>query len=238
MADPEKKASAKKTYPMIPANVWWRLRDQFQKTLPGTVTRSYLATVLGVDERTAANLLGPLRTVGLIDAHGKPTERANHWRFDQDYPTVCEAIRDEVYPEELRQAVPDPKSNRDAALRWFMRTAGVGQAGATKMVATYQLVSDTTPKKSETGAPQRPARSRPQKQVPPAAIEPKPAVADKPPQLDVAAPRLDQTEPGSSGAVTTPTLHIDINVHISSDASADQIDQIFASMARHLYRQK
>ena len=30
-------------------------------------------------------------------------------------------------------------------------------------------------------------------------------------------------------------LHIDIQIHISPEASADQIDQIFASMAKHLH---
>ena len=32
-----------------------------------------------------------------------------------------------------------------------------------------------------------------------------------------------------------PALHVDIQVHIDSSASAEQIEQIFASMARHLY---
>jgi hypothetical protein len=35
---------------------------------------------------------------------------------------------------------------------------------------------------------------------------------------------------------STPSLHIDIQVHISPDATAEQIDKIFASMAKHLYR--
>ena len=33
-----------------------------------------------------------------------------------------------------------------------------------------------------------------------------------------------------------PDLHIDIQVHIDPTSSAEQIDQIFASMAKHLYR--
>ena len=33
----------------------------------------------------------------------------------------------------------------------------------------------------------------------------------------------------------TPSLHIDVQVHIDSSATADQIDQIFKSMATHLY---
>lgn len=32
-----------------------------------------------------------------------------------------------------------------------------------------------------------------------------------------------------------PALHIDMQIHISADSNAEQIDQIFASMAKHLY---
>ena len=32
-----------------------------------------------------------------------------------------------------------------------------------------------------------------------------------------------------------PSLHIDLQIHISPEASADQIDSIFASIAKHLY---
>jgi hypothetical protein len=35
-----------------------------------------------------------------------------------------------------------------------------------------------------------------------------------------------------------PALHIDIQIHISADASGEQIDQIFASMSKHLYGSK
>ena len=35
-----------------------------------------------------------------------------------------------------------------------------------------------------------------------------------------------------------PELHVDIQIHIDSTASSEQIDQIFASMARHLYGRK
>lgn len=35
-----------------------------------------------------------------------------------------------------------------------------------------------------------------------------------------------------------PSLHIDIQVHISPEASPDQIEHVFASMAKHLYGAK
>ena len=46
------------------------------------------------------------------------------------------------------------------------------------------------------------------------------------------------TTPVTSGGQAQPSLHIDIQVHISPDASPDQIDQIFSSMAKHLYKGK
>jgi hypothetical protein len=44
--------------------------------------------------------------------------------------------------------------------------------------------------------------------------------------------------PPDNDRSTAPTLHIDVNVHIASDATPEQIDAIFASMSKHLYQQK
>ena len=38
-----------------------------------------------------------------------------------------------------------------------------------------------------------------------------------------------------NGSANGPALHLDIQIHIDASASPDQIDQIFASMARYLY---
>jgi hypothetical protein len=97
-------AGEKRAYPIIAANVWWKVRAQFSKTLPGVVSPNYLATILGSSEKTAKNILPALRTLGLIDDDGKPKERANRFRFDEDYPAVCKEILEEVYPDELRHA--------------------------------------------------------------------------------------------------------------------------------------
>ena len=56
------------------------------------------------------------------------------------------------------------------------------------------------------------------------------------PRLDVpvTAPLSRNVAQGGVEA-NTPSVHIDIQIHIDSTATADQIDQIFASMAHHLY---
>lgn len=38
-----------------------------------------------------------------------------------------------------------------------------------------------------------------------------------------------------AGAGSYPEVHIDLQIHIPADASAEQIDRVFASMAKHLY---
>lgn len=52
-------------------------------------------------------------------------------------------------------------------------------------------------------------------------------------QIDAVA--LAQKNGSSASATNRPALHIDIQVHIDAASSAEQIDQIFASMARHFY---
>ncbi len=49
---------------------------------------------------------------------------------------------------------------------------------------------------------------------------------------DANAPLVAQPKEVNSPA---PTLHIDFQVHIAADAPPEQIDQIFESMAKHLY---
>lgn len=50
--------------------------------------------------------------------------------------------------------------------------------------------------------------------------------------VDAGAPLV---APPSRVESPTPTLHIDFQVHIAADAPPEQIDQIFESMAKHLY---
>ena len=53
------------------------------------------------------------------------------------------------------------------------------------------------------------------------------------PQSGKTIPALPAPPPALLG--NAPTVHVDVQVHIATDASAEQIDAIFASMAKHLY---
>ena len=229
-------ANEQKTYPSIPAMHWWSLRKKFQQTIPSVVTPRYVATALGMKDVSAkANILPTLVTVGIIDENGVPQERARRWRDDEEYPKVCAEIRKEVYPQELLDAIPGPTVDRAAVERWFANKTGVGMRAARKMAVIYELLCEADPSKAPDISPKltkEATKSRSSSKTSKAKV-----VETQTPATTINhAPIASQ-----SSAVTPvnlqPSLHIDIQIHISPEASPDQIDQIFASMAKHLYKQ-
>ena len=109
---------------MLPIAHWWALRKKFMQSIPGVVTDGYLATVLEMQANSArANVLPYLKDLKIIDDDGRTGERAKQWRDDARYPTVCKEILQEVYPQELRDAVTDP-AQRVQAEKWFAHFTG------------------------------------------------------------------------------------------------------------------
>lgn len=69
----------------------------------------------------------------------------------------------------------------------------------------------------------------------------KPAVQQRPSRTAKAATSVTKPKVGKSeefakqeGAPRQPSVHIDLQIHISPEATPEQIDQIFASIGRHL----
>jgi len=213
----------KKTYPMLPTAHWWALRKKFKQSIPGVVTDSYLATVLRMQANSArANVLPYLRDVKIIDAEGKTGERAKQWRDDTRYPDVCREIFQELYPQELRAAVTDT-TQRDDAENWFANDTGTGEAAAGRMAQFYMLLLEADPTK-QTEKP---------KKIPKVS-----AKAEKKVISSTTQQQLLTTHPLHSlpQHFEGPGIHINLEVHISADSTPEQIDAIFASMAKHIYK--
>lgn len=228
-------AEPKKSFPMLPAGHWWALRRKFKQSIPGVVTTNYLATVLemGVDS-ARANVYPFLRVLGIIDDDGKTTERAKHWRDDIHYAEVCKKMLAEVYPEELLQAVPNPRENRDGAKRWFANHTGSGDAACSRMAALYTVLVEADP--AGGGEPQKAAAAKPKK-----AKVPEKKVSENPQKIKETKVTPDEPEnpprhaPQKNGD-GGPDVSLNLQIHISADASPDQIEQIFAAMAKHIYK--
>lgn len=224
------------TYPKIPEKNWWSIRAQFRRSMPPAVTGSYLKSLLDLtSDKAASNLLSPLKQMKLIDDEGKPTDRANEWRDDNKYSSVCEQIVEEIYPSEIRSLYPGPDFDKDKIAQWFMTTAKLGEP-ASKMVASmFILLSSKEIKVDTNGAATNASKTT--KKVP----QKKNDTKSKSGTNILVGPDTHNNVTASTlanGSPTSPTLHIDLQIHISPDASNEQIDNIFASIAKHLYNAK
>lgn len=212
------------SYPMISEKNWWTIREKFKASLPAIATPNYVKTLLTLSSDSSANsnVITPMRRIGLLDEENKPTALANDWRLDNKYKEVCSSIIKNVYPTELLDLFPDSNVDRASARNWFM-SQGVGQGAADKMVALFMLLKSgeikdkniATPKKSgkavsKIAKPQAPSKSKEDSEPSDPVVKPKPHG-------------------------NRPNLHIDLQIHISPESTPEQIEAIFASMAKHLY---
>ena len=216
-------AEKKITYPMLPLTHWWRLREKFMQSIPGTVTANYLSSVLNMKERSArVNVLPYLRQIGIIDEDGKVLNRAREWRDDVQYPELCATIAKELYPTELLEAVTDP-ADRKSAERWFRNSTGAGNTAVERMTRFFSLLleanPETKPQSRKAEAKKRPSNVRSKKRG----------------SNEASSVQMHE-ESEKLGEENAPSVYINLQIHVSSDATPDQIDKIFESMTTHIYQ--
>lgn len=231
-------ADEKKTLPFMTAKNWFALRRQLIRAIPGNVTYSYIASVLNMSEESArANVASALRITGIIDKDSKPTELARRWRDDDQYPDVCQEIRQTIYPEELRVIAPDANTPQERIEKWLASKLGVGASSAKKLASFYLLLTDAdlTKENALSGKPVGGRRTRIKTVVPQSDSENAEVSSfEITKQAIPASSPIDENVMAPTTRKLHPSLHIDIQIHISPEATASQIDQIFESMAKHL----
>jgi hypothetical protein len=228
----EVNSAVRKSFPYMSGNVWAELRSRFRASLPRQVTVDYLQTVLKISEKAARNLHPQLRNIGLIDAEGAPTDLAKDFRDDEHYARACDAIIEEIYPPALLDAFPDPDSDLQGVSQWFMRAGSTGEAAGLAQARFFIMLS-----KREIPSNDRPPRRATANRENGTVRRTKSAPA-RSGAVSETTPRVTESDGSSSTQPNIgagPSLHIDMQVHIDAGASTEQIDAIFASMAKHLY---
>jgi len=151
-----------------------------------------------------------LKFIGLTDASGVPTPKWTQYRGANHKKVLGEAIR-EGYAD-LFAVYPDAHLRSQGDLdHVFSTSSSGGKQVIGKTVSTFKSLAE----QAEFGP------------------------VDEHTELHMnSGPLHTPAVPGTASArrgAPGPALHIDIQIHISPEASADQIDQIFASMGKHLY---
>lgn len=213
----------KTRYPQIPSKVWWNIREKFKKSPSSTITESFLSIELDVQATAAKAYLAELRSVGLIDDEGKPTEIAKKWRLDETYAEAVRQMLEIAYPEELIDIAPPGSSDRQKASAWFEMTAGLGAGAAGNKAATYFLISTPNPPDE---APVAKTTTNGSKKTKPVAAK----------SSSITYPNESKAieEKGPSTSIDAVPLNVNVQIHISADASSEQIESIFANMKKYL----
>jgi hypothetical protein len=201
------------TYTTVPGKIKPLLGKVRQVGIPPKATVQWLKTV-GFTSSNDSSLLGVLKTVGLVDASGVPTGLWSNYRGAHHQNVLGEAIRTgyaelfAVYPDAWQRATADLE-------HVFSTSSSAGKQAISKTVATFKALCEC----AAFGAGDE---------------QPAPIVRTGPIHVPVSPASTSPV----AGSAPTPSVHIDIQIHISPEASVDQIDQIFGSMAKHLYGTK
>ena len=179
-------------------------------------------------------LLNTIQFLGLIDVNGTPTAMLESLRVkgDEQYRSALAKVVQKAYAE-LFDAVDVESADRDLLYNQIRSVYGssprVAETATPLFIslsreAGLNVVDDL---RTPASKPQRSSRTRKQVRSQEDRIRQTAGTVGSEAAPDPALPHADSVG---------PALHIDVQVHIDSSATPEQIDQIFASMARHLYR--
>jgi hypothetical protein len=200
-------------YTTVPGKLKPLLDKIRQVGVPQKVTSQWLKTV-GFTSSNDTTLVGVLKYIGLIDASSIPTSTWSQYRGAHHKKTLGDAIQ-KGYAE-LFAVYPDAWQRPNSELEHvFSTSSSAGKQVITKTVTTFKTLCENAEFAPLDDLPSQQIHTGPM-HTPVAATAPSASHA-----------------PRNSGGV--PSVHIDVQIHISPEATADQIDQIFKSMSKHLY---
>ncbi|MDI3563660.1 DUF5343 domain-containing protein [Bradyrhizobium sp. Arg816] len=182
--------------------------------IPPKLSAAHLKT-LGFTSSNDAGMIGVLKFIGLTDGAGIPTPLWSEYRGQNHREVLGKAIRQgyadlfAIYPDANARTVTD-------LAHVFSTSSTAGEKVVNQTVQTFKALVEEADFSRQSGfdATVGALTTGPLHAAPAAAS---PAAAH------------------GSPSAKHPAVHIDIQIHISPESSAEQIDKMFESMAKHLY---
>lgn len=201
-------------YTTVPGKIKPLLSKIKSVGVPAKVTTAWLKSI-GFTSSNDPSLIGVLKLVGLIDGSQVPADRWQKFRGAKGATVLGEGIRSGY--SELYGVYPDAHLQPNSALEHVFNTSSkAGRQAISKAIATFKALVGEAEFENGVGVEE---------------LHVETTTLHKP----LKATPAGKLQSGSNGG---PSLHIDVQVHISPEASPDQIDQIFSSMAKHLFTSK
>ncbi len=218
-------ADEKANYPQVPSTVWWGVRGILQSKPSVTIDAKLLAVSLGVQDAAATAYVKQLQNLKIIDTDGKATPIALKWRLDAEYPDAVAELLKLNYPDSLRDHLAPAAENREKIVQWFMYD-GLGKGAAGNKAATYLLIGTENPNGSDQTSKSKQLKAKPS------------ATSSKTPTKIKESEKKDEIQQGdAAGNLLSQSIPLNLNmqIHISAEATNEQIEQVFKAMRKYLY---
>ncbi|NLI74732.1 MAG: DUF5343 domain-containing protein [Euryarchaeota archaeon] len=178
--------------------------------VPAKVDKKWLESV-GFTASNDHTLLRVVRYIGFVDKSGTPTEIWHQYRGTEYAQVLGDAIRKSYAGLFATYAKAHLRTDSDIT-NFMMASSTASEKTVSRMVDTFRKLCSLAHFSELSGE-----------------IE----LADETIANTAAG---EGVEGGGVGNDVMPSLHIDVQIHISPDTSPKQIDKIFESMAKHLYQ--
>ena len=155
-----------------------------------------------------------LEFIGFIDSTKHPTDRWQNYRHKGKSKSVLGAAIKQGYSALYEDFPEAHQSDDDDLENFFSVRSKAGKQAISRTVKTFQTLCSMADFDTVDHFGDAPYSDE---------------VETLSPNGEKVASEPDRSE------LAAPALHLDVQVHISADASESQIDKIFESMARHLY---
>jgi hypothetical protein len=202
-------------YTTVPGKIKQILNKIRHVGIPQKASVTWLKSI-GFTSSNDTSLIGVLKFVEFLDNNGVPTPNWSQFRGNSHKKVLGDAIRNGY--SSLFAVYPDANSRPQPEIEHVFKTSSsAGNQVIAKTVATFKALVEEAEflesnNESEFKLPTTP--------------------------LHLPIAEVPKAQTGEPKSLSGASLHIDIQIHISPESSAEQIDQIFGSMAKHLYHAK
>lgn len=183
--------------------------------VPNKVTTKWMESI-GYKSSNDRSMVVVLQQIKFIDSSNTPTDRWVSFRGSNYRKELADAIKTGY--SELYNTYPEAHSlSNDDLASYFSTKSSAGKQVITKTVSTFKTLCEFADFSSVINS--SPNNSNDTENTTRSFIPPS---------------HRDQIT--HDELPFTPKLHIDIQIHISPDSTPKQIEQIFESMAKHIFR--
>lgn len=199
-------------YTTVPGKIKLLLQKIREVGVPAKATAQWLK-IVGFKSSNDTSLLTVLKFIGFVDSPHTPSPIWTQYRGANSKVVLGDALR-KSYADLFAIYADANQRNQSDIAHVFATSSSGGKQVIMKMVSTFNALAE-------------------QAEFP--RVDEQTGIRTLSKHSHTSAP---QTPTESERSTLGPALHIDIQIHISPESSADQIDKIFASMSKYLYGQK